>query len=200
MLCMRLQQVSLRRASLSIKPDSWIRRMALEEDMIKPFAERTAGKDVISYGISSYGYDMRVSREFKVFQGQGVLEVDPKSLPESAFSGIEADYCVIPPSGFVLGRSVEYFKIPRNILTICTGKSTYARCGVIVNVTPFEPEWEGFATIEITNSSPLPVRIYADEGIAQLIFLESAAPCEVSYLDKKGLYQAQTRITLPRLK
>jgi dCTP deaminase len=197
---MRLQQVSLRRNSLSVKPDSWRRRMALEAEMIKPFAERTAGKGIISYGVSSYGYDMRVSREFRVFHGRGVQEVDPKRLSDSAFTGIEADCCVIPPSGFILGRSVEYFRIPRNILTICTGKSTYARCGVIVNVTPFEPEWEGFATIEISNSSPLPVRIYGDEGIAQLIFLESAVPCETSYRDKKGLYQAQTGITLPRLK
>jgi dCTP deaminase len=174
--------------------------MALEADMIRPFAERTSGKGIVSYGVSSYGYDMRVSREFKVFHGHGVLGIDPKSLPDSAFTGIEADSCVIPPSGFILGRSVEYFKIPRNILTICTGKSTYARCGVIVNVTPFEPEWEGFATIEISNSSPLPVKIYGEEGIAQLIFLESTAPCEISYQDKKGFYQAQTGITLPRLK
>ena len=181
-----------------IKPDSWIRRMALQKEMIKPFAERSADGSVISYGLSSYGYDVRISDEFKIFKGNGISVLDPKSLPENAFESIRSDHCIIPAGCFVLGRSVEYFKIPRNIFTICFGKSTYARCGIIVNVTPFEPEWEGFATIAISNASPVETKIYANEGIAQLIFIESDEVCEVSYADKKGRYQAQKKITLPR--
>ena len=183
---------------MSILPDSWIRKMALERDMINPFAERTSGEGTVSYGLSSYGYDMRISDRFKIFKGTGLEVVDPKTLPENAFQEICAAECIVPAGGYVLARSLEYFKIPRSVLTICTGKSTYARCGLIVNVTPFEPEWEGFATIEISNTSSLPAKIYANEGIAQLIFLESAAVCEVSYADKKGRYQAQQKITLPR--
>jgi len=182
---------------LPIRPDSWIRRMATGKEMIKPFAEKSpAGK--ISYGLSSYGYDMRISDEFRVFKGCGVSPVDPKSLPDDAFETVKSDQCIIPPNSFVLGRSVEYFKIPRNVLTICFGKSTYARCGVVVNVTPFEPEWEGFATIAISNTSPIEAKIYANEGIAQLIFIEADEVCEISYADKKGRYQAQKKITLPR--
>jgi len=171
--------------------------MATGKEMIKPFAEKSpAGK--ISYGLSSYGYDMRISDEFRVFKGCGVSPVDPKSLPDDAFETVKSDQCIIPPNSFVLGRSVEYFKIPRNVLTICFGKSTYARCGVVVNVTPFEPEWEGFATIAISNTSPIEAKIYANEGIAQLIFIEADEVCEISYADKKGRYQAQKKITLPR--
>jgi len=174
--------------------------MALENEMIKPFAEKSANRSVVSYGLSSYGYDMRISDEFKIFKGNGISVMDPKSLPESAFETVKSSHCIIPARSFVLGRSVEYFRIPRNVLTICLGKSTYARCGIVVNVTPFEPEWEGFATIEISNTSPVPTKIYANEGIAQLIFLESHQVCEVSYADKKGRYQAQMKITLPRTK
>lgn len=183
---------------MSILPDSWIRKMALENDMINPFVERTAGEGTVSYGLSSYGYDMRISDRFKLFRGTEIEVVDPKVLPESAFEEIHASECIIPARSFVLARSLEYFKIPRNVLTVCMGKSTYARCGLIVNVTPFEPEWEGFATIEVSNTSPLPAKIYANEGIAQLIFLKSDALCEVSYRDKRGRYQAQREITLPR--
>jgi dCTP deaminase len=171
--------------------------MALERDMIKPFAEGSE-KGAVSYGLSSYGYDIRISDVFKVFKGTGIEVVDPKNLPESAFHEVRAPECVIPAGGFVLARSLEYFKIPRNVLTMCVGKSTYARCGLIVNVTPFEPEWEGFATIEISNTSPLPAKVYANEGIAQLIFFESDMVCETSYGDKKGRYQAQKTITLPK--
>ena len=181
-----------------IKPDSWIRRMALQKEMIKPFVERSAEGAVVSYGLSSYGYDVRISDEFKIFKGNGISVLDPKSLPESVFESIRSDHCIIPARSFVLGRSVEYFKIPRNVLTICFGKSTYARCGIVVNVTPFEPEWEGFATMAISNTSPVEAKIYANEGIAQLIFIESDEVCEVSYADKKGRYQAQKKITLPR--
>jgi dCTP deaminase len=183
---------------MSIRPDSWIRKMALENEMIRPFAERCASEGIVSYGLSSYGYDMRICDEFRIFRGRGIDTVDPKDLPETAFEKVSAAECVIPPGGFVLARSVEYFRIPRNVLTICMGKSTYARCGLIVNVTPFEPEWEGYATVEITNASPLPAKIYANEGIAQLLFLESDEICEVSYGDKKGRYQAQRKITLPK--
>lgn len=174
--------------------------MALENEMIKPFAERSADRSVVSYGLSSYGYDMRICDEFKIFRGNGISVMDPKSLPESAFQTVKSGCCIIPAHSFVLGRSVEYFRIPKNVLTVCLGKSTYARCGIIVNVTPFEPEWDGFATIEISNTSPLPAKIYANEGIAQLIFLESDQVCEVSYADKDGRYQAQKKITLPRVK
>jgi len=168
--------------------------MARKYDMIRPFSPRQIRKG-ISYGLSSYGYDFRVAREFQVFTGLNTTEIDPKNAGDRAFTTVSGRSILIPPHSFALARTVEYFKIPRNILTICVGKSTYARCGLIVNVTPFEPEWEGYATIELSNTSPLPVRVYAEEGIAQLIFLEADEVCEVSYADKKGKYQAQKKIT-----
>jgi len=173
--------------------------MALSREMIKPFTDRQISKGQISFGVSSYGYDMRVADEFKIFKGVGADPVDPKNFDESAFTEYKGAQCIIPPNSFVLARSVEYFRIPRNVLTLCVGKSTYARCGVIVNVTPFEPEWEGYATLEISNTAPAPAKIYANEGIAQIIFLESDETCEVSYADKKGKYQAQKKITLSKV-
>jgi len=173
--------------------------MAKEHEMIVPFSESQTKEGVISFGLSSYGYDIRVADEFKVFRAERPTTIDPKSFRPQSFEEVKAKTCIIPPNSFVLTRTVEYFKIPRNILTICLGKSTYARCGIIVNVTPFEPEWEGYATLEISNTSPVPAKIYADEGIAQIIFLESDEECQISYKDKKGKYQAQKRITLPRL-
>jgi dCTP deaminase len=167
--------------------------------MIEPFADRQVRAGVISYGVSSYGYDMRVADEFKVFTNVRTSIVDPKNFDPNAFVEIQSDICTIPPNSFALARSVEYFRIPRQILTVCVGKSTYARCGIITNVTPFEPEWEGFVTLEISNTTPLPARIYANEGIAQVLFFESDEMCEISYADKKGKYQAQTGITAPRL-
>lgn len=172
--------------------------MAREHEMIVPFSEKQVKEGVISFGLSSYGYDIRVADEFKVFNAEESTVIDPKSFDSQSFTDIKGDTCIIPPNSFVLTRTVEYFKIPRNILTICLGKSTYARCGIIVNVTPFEPEWEGYATLEISNTSPVPAKIYANEGIAQIIFLEADEVCEISYKDKKGKYQAQKRITLPR--
>lgn len=187
---------------MSIKEDNWIAKMANEESMITPFCGNQVRTDydnrpIVSYGLSSYGYDLRVSREFKVFTNVYNSLVDPKAFTEDAFVDITADECIIPPNSFALARSVEYFKIPRNILTICLGKSTYARCGIIVNVTPFEPEWEGHVTIEISNTTPLPAKIYANEGIAQVIFFEAANVCKISYADRKGKYQKQTGITVP---
>jgi len=167
--------------------------------MIVPFSERQIKKGIISYGLSSYGYDIRVADEFKVFTNVNTTIVDPKNFDQRSLVDVKGKFCLIPPNSFVLARTVEYFKIPRNILTICLGKSTYARCGIIVNVTPFEPEWEGYATLEISNTTPLPAKIYANEGIAQIIFLEADEVCEVSYKDKKGKYQAQRKITLPKL-
>jgi len=184
---------------MAIKADKWIRRMALERGMIKPFVEKQVREGVISYGLSSYGYDIRVSSEFKLFTDIHSTVVDPKEFNPKSFVDIVADSIVIPPNSFALARTVEYFKIPRNVLTVCLGKSTYARCGIIVNVTPFEPEWEGTATLEISNTTPLPARIYANEGIAQVLFFESDEPCETSYADKKGKYQKQIEVTLPRL-
>lgn len=184
---------------MGIKSDRWIRMMALEHGMIKPFVESQMSKAVISYGLSSYGYDIRIADEFKIFTNINTTIVDPKSFDPKSFVDFRGDICIIPPNSFALGRSVEYFKIPRNILTICVGKSTYARCGIIVNVTPFEPEWEGFATLEISNTTPLPAKIYANEGIAQVIFFEASEMCSISYADKKGRYQAQKQITLPRI-
>ena len=166
--------------------------------MIVPFSERQIKKGVISYGLSSYGYDIRVADEFKVFTNVNTTIVDPKNFDQKSLIDVKGKFCLIPPNSFILARTVEYFKIPRNILTICLGKSTYARCGIIVNVTPFEPEWEGYATLEISNTTPLPAKIYANEGIAQIIFLEADEICEVSYKDKKGKYQAQKKITLPK--
>lgn len=182
-----------------IRNDRWIRRMALEQEMIKPFEEKQVRNGVISYGLSSYGYDIRVADEFKIFTNIHTTIVDPKNFDPKSFVDFKGPVCVIPPNSFALGRSVEYFKIPRNIMCICTGKSTYARCGIITNVTPFEPEWEGFVTLEISNTTPLPAKIYANEGIAQVLFFESDEPCEVSYADKKGKYQAQQGITIPRV-
>ncbi len=184
---------------MTIKADHWIRKMATEQEMITPFSEKQVRDGVISYGVSSYGYDIRVAPEFKVFTNVYNSVVDPKSFDDSSFVDIRDDICVIPPNSFALSRTVERFKIPRNILAICVGKSTYARCGLIVNVTPLEPEWEGYLTLEISNTTPLPARIYAGEGIAQLLFLESAEPCEISYADRQGKYQGQTDVTLPRL-
>lgn len=185
---------------MSIKPDHWIRRMALEHKMIDPFTDRQVREGTISYGLSSFGYDIRVADEFRIFTpatGQ-LTVVDPKSIDERAMMPYQGEVCIVPPNSFALARTVEYFRIPRNVLTICLGKSTYARCGIIVNVTPFEPEWEGHVTIEISNTTPLPCKIYANEGIAQVLFFEGEQP-EVSYADRKGKYQAQTGITLPRL-
>lgn len=187
---------------MSIKEDRWIRRMALEKKMIEPFIDGQVnvlpnGEKLVSYGLSSYGYDIRVSDEFKVFTNVYNSIVDPKKFTEDAFVDIIANECVIPPNSFALARSIEYFRIPRNILTICLGKSTYARCGIIVNVTPFEPEWEGHVTIEISNTTPLPAKIYANEGIAQVLFLEAAEECAISYADRGGKYQKQRGITVP---
>ncbi len=184
---------------MGIKADTWIRRMALEKQMIDPFVESQVRKGVISYGLSSYGYDIRVADEFKIFTNINSTIVDPKNFDEQSFVDFKGEVCIIPPNSFALARTVEYFRIPRSILTICLGKSTYARCGIIVNVTPFEPEWEGHATLEISNTTPLPAKIYAGEGIAQVVFFEADEVCEVSYADKKGKYQAQREITLPRI-
>lgn len=184
---------------MPIKSDTWIKKMAREHQMIEPFSDEQMKSGVISFGLSSYGYDVRVAHEFKVFNAKNATMIDPKSFDSRYFVDIKGKECTIPPNSFALARTVEYFKIPRNILTICLGKSTYARCGIIVNVTPFEPEWEGHATLEISNTSPLPAKIYAHEGIAQIIFLEADEVCRTSYKDKKGKYQAQKEITLPRL-
>ena len=183
---------------MSIKSDKWIIEQA-EKGMIEPFADRQVRKGVISYGVSSYGYDMRIADEFKIFTNVNNTVVDPKNFSEKNYVDFRGDICIIPPNSFVLAKSVEYFRIPRNILTVCVGKSTYARCGLIVNVTPFEPEWEGFVTIEISNSTPIPAKIYANEGIAQVLFFESDEECLVSYADKKGKYQKQTGLTPPKL-
>ena len=182
-----------------IKSDRWIRRMAQEHDMINPYSEKQVSQGVISYGVSSYGYDLRVSDEFKIFTNVNSTIVDPKPFDERSFVTITSDVAIIPPNSFALARSVEYFKIPRSVLTICVGKSTYARCGIIVNVTPFEPEWEGFVTLEISNTTPLPAKIYANEGLCQILFFESDEICETSYKDRKGKYQAQKGIVLPKL-
>ncbi len=184
---------------MPVKSDRWIRQMAHEQRMIEPFAEAQKLEGVISYGLSSYGYDIRVADEYRIFTNVNTAIVDPKNFDARSFVEYKGDICVIPPNSFVLARSVEYFRIPRNVLTICLGKSTYARCGIIVNVTPFEPEWEGYVTLEISNTSPLPARVYSNEGLCQVIFLESDELCEVSYKDKKGKYQAQQGIVLPRV-
>jgi dCTP deaminase len=184
---------------MSIKSDTWIARMAREHRMIEPFAEQQTRAGVISFGVSSYGYDIRVADEFKIFTNINSTIVDPKRFDQQSFVDFRGEVCIIPPNSFALARTVEYFRIPRSVLTICVGKSTYARCGIIVNVTPFEPEWEGTATLEISNTTPLPARIYANEGIAQVIFLEADEVCRTSYADKKGKYQAQQNITLPKI-
>ena len=184
---------------MSIKPDTWITRMALEHRMIEPFVDDQVRAGVISYGVSSYGYDVRVGDRFKVFTNVFNTIVDPKNFDPKSFVDIQAEECVIPPNSFALASTIEYFRIPRDVLTVCLGKSTYARCGIIVNVTPFEPEWEGFVTLEISNTTPLPARVYANEGIAQVLFFQSDEVCETSYADKKGKYQKQQGLTLPRL-
>src|SRR3990172_9135867 len=185
---------------MPVKSDTWIRKMAKEYGMIDPFVEGQVSNGVISYGLSSYGYDIRVGREFKLFTNTYGAVVDPKSFDPKSFVDISTDtFCTIPPNSFALSRTVEYFKIPRNVITICLGKSTYARCGIIVNVTPFEPEWEGYVTLEISNTTPLPARIYSNEGIAQVLFFEADEECLISYADKKGKYQKQQGILLPRL-
>jgi dCTP deaminase len=183
----------------SIKADRWIKKMALEHGMIEPFEDRQVRAGVISYGLSSYGYDIRVADEFKVFTNINSTVVDPKNFDNRSFVDVKADVCIIPPNSFALAKTVEYFRIPRNVLTVCVGKSTYARCGLIVNVTPFEPEWEGYVTLEISNTTPLPAKVYANEGISQVLFFESDEDCEVSYADKAGKYQKQQGLTLPRL-
>ena len=188
--------------AMSIKSDDWIRRMAAEKKMIEPFEpNQVRGADngrVISYGTSSYGYDVRCAGEFKIFTNINSTIVDPKKFDEKSFVDVHADVCIIPPNSFALARTVEYFRIPRSVLVICLGKSTYARCGIIVNVTPFEPEWEGFVTLEISNTTPLPAKIYANEGAAQMIFFESDEVCAVSYKDRGGKYQGQKGVTLPK--
>jgi dCTP deaminase len=182
-----------------IKSDRWIRQLALEKGMIKPFEERQVRSAVISYGLSSYGYDLRIADEFKIFTNINNTIVDPKAFDPLSFVDYQGPVCIVPPNSFVLGRSVEYFKIPRNVLTLCVGKSTYARCGIITNVTPFEPEWEGFVTLEISNTTPLPAKIYANEGIAQVLFFESDEACQTSYADRQGKYQGQQGIVLPTI-
>jgi len=180
-----------------IRSDRWIRQQAVEKGMIKPFEERQVRAGVISYGLSSYGYDLRIADEFKIFTNINNTLVDPKAFDPRSFVDYQGPVCIVPPNSFALGRSVEYFKIPRNVLTICVGKSTYARCGIITNVTPFEPEWEGFVTLEISNTTPLPAKIYANEGIAQVLFFESDEACQTSYADRQGKYQGQQGIVLP---
>jgi dCTP deaminase len=184
---------------MAIKSDRWIREQALNHQMIQPFSEKQVRDGVISYGLSSYGYDLRVSDEFKIFTNVNSAIIDPKNFDERSFVTVQADSVIVPPNSFALARSIEYFKIPRDVLTICVGKSTYARCGIIVNVTPLEPEWEGHVTIEISNTTPLPARIYAGEGICQFLFFKSDQVCEVSYADRGGKYQKQRGVTLPKL-
>ena len=184
---------------MTIKPDRWIKRMAREHRMIEPFVETQVRGSAISYGVSSYGYDIRVADEFKMFTNINNTVIDPKNFDPRSFVDVKTDVCIVPPNSFALARTIEYFRIPRDVLTICLGKSTYARCGIIVNVTPFEPEWEGTVTLEISNTTPLPAKIYANEGIAQVLFFQSDEPCEMSYKDKKGKYQAQIGVTLPKI-
>jgi len=188
---------------MGVKSDRWIREMAEKKGMIEPFSaaqarKGEAGQSVISHGLSSYGYDLRVSNEFKVFTNVFNTMVDPKAFDEKSFVDIETDICIVPPNSFALARSVEYFRIPRDVITICLGKSTYARCGIIVNVTPLEPEWEGHVTLEISNTTPLPARVYANEGLAQVIFIGGDEVCEISYADRSGKYMRQRGITIPK--
>ena len=187
---------------MAIKSDKWIKHMAKNHAMISPFEENQVryqdDKKIISYGTSSYGYDIRCANEFKIFTNINSTIVDPKNFDPKNFVEVNAEYCIIPPNSFALARTVEYFKIPRNVLTVCLGKSTYARCGIIVNVTPFEPEWEGYVTLEFSNTTPLPAKIYANEGIAQVLFFESDEECEISYKDRDGKYMRQTGVTLPK--
>ena len=182
-----------------IKSDHWIRRMCREHKMIDPFEEKQVRQNAISYGVSSYGYDLRIADEFKIFTNINTTIVDPKNFDPKSLVDFKGDICIVPPNSFALGRSVEYFRIPRRTMVICVGKSTYARCGIITNVTPLEPEWEGYVTLEISNTTPLPARIYANEGIAQVLFFESDEDCSISYKDKQGKYQSQVGVTLPRV-
>lgn len=184
---------------MGLKPDHWIREKSLQEGMIEPFIDTQVRDGVISYGVSSYGYDVRIANEFKIFTNVYSAIVDPKDFNPKSMVDYVGDVCVIPPNSFVLARTVEYFKIPRKVLTICVGKSTYARCGLIVNVTPFEPEWEGYVTLEVSNTTPLPAKVYANEGIAQVLFFEADEECDISYADKKGKYQHQQKIELPKV-
>ena len=184
---------------MAIKSDKWIEKMSLESDMISPFTDKQIKTGLISYGLSSYGYDIRVSDEYKIFTNVNNSIIDPKNFDANSFVDYTGDVCIVPPNSFALARSVEYFKIPRKVLTICVGKSTYARCGIIVNVTPFEPEWEGYVTLEISNTTPLPAKIYSNEGLCQVLFFESDENCRVSYKDKSGKYLKQTGITLPKI-
>ena len=184
---------------MSIMNDRWIIEQSKEHGMIEPFENSQVRQGVISYGVSSYGYDMRVAREFRIFTNVLNSIVDPKAFDPKSFVEFEGDVCIVPPNSFALARSVEYFRIPRDVVTITVGKSTYARCGIITNVTPFEPEWEGYVTLEISNTTPLPAKIYANEGIAQVLFFQSDEPCEVSYKDKAGKYQMQRGVTLPKI-
>ncbi|MFQ5943364.1 MAG: dCTP deaminase [Anaerolineales bacterium] len=184
---------------MGLKPDHWITRMAREQNMIDPFVESQVGEGAISYGVSSYGYDIRVADEFKIFTNVHSAIVDPKDFDPDSMVDFTGEVCIIPPNSFALARTIEYFRIPRSVLTVCLGKSTYARCGIIVNVTPFEPEWEGYVTLEISNTTPLPAKIYANEGIAQVLFFEADELCKISYADKKGKYQKQERIELPKM-
>jgi dCTP deaminase len=184
---------------MGLKPDHWIKKMALEQRMIEPFVERQVRQGVISYGVSSYGYDIRIADEYKIFTNVHSATVDPKHFDTRSMVDFKGSVCTIPPNSFALARTVEYFRVPRSVLCVCLGKSTYARCGIIVNITPFEPEWEGYVTLEISNTTPLPARIYSNEGIAQVLFFQADEDCEVSYADKKGKYQKQEAIILPRL-
>jgi dCTP deaminase len=184
---------------MGVKSDRWIRKMALEAGMIEPFEERQVALGVVSYGLSSYGYDLRIADEFEIFTNINSTVVDPKMFDQKSLSRYKGECCIIPPNSFALGRSLEYFRIPRNVITLCVGKSTYARCGIITNVTPFEPEWEGYVTLEISNTTPLPAKVYAGEGIAQVLFFEGDEACETSYADKKGKYQRQKKITVAKV-
>ena len=184
---------------MGIMPDKWIKRMSIENKMIDPFVENLVKDNVLSYGLSSYGYDARVSTSFKIFTNVNSATVDPKNFSDSSFVDRDVDYCIIPPNSFALAKTIEYFRVPKETLVICVGKSTYARCGIIVNVTPLEPEWEGHVTLEFSNTTPLPAKIYANEGAAQFLFLNGTEPCELSYADRKGKYMYQKDVTLPKL-
>lgn len=184
---------------MSVKSDRWIRRMALEHGMISPFSEKQVCAGIISYGLSSYGYDLRVANEFRIFTNVNTTIVDPKNFDAKSFVELRSECAIIPPNSFALARSIERFSMPRNVVGVCVGKSTYARCGIIVNVTPFEPEWRGIATLEISNTTPLPAKIYANEGLCQVLFFDSDESCEISYAGRNGKYQDQEGIVLPRL-
>jgi len=195
-----LEEIDMSKAMPGILSDTQIRALSVNEGMIEPFVEKQTAEGKISYGLSSYGYDARCSREFKIFTNVDNAIVDPKNFSDDSFVDRETDVCIIPPNSFVLTRSVEYFKIPKDVLVVCLGKSTYARCGLIVNVTPLEPGWEGHVTLEISNTTPLPAKVYANEGVAQFLFFKGSAPCETTYADRAGKYMGQTGVTLPRIK